>query len=102
MMINTESKLIYQMIAIAMGVALSVLLTSFVYVPLPFGGLFNFTDVFIVLYSMFFGPWIGGAGGGFWGFLVDNNFGYKFFLPVYFFFKMIGRLIVRHLFFKKS
>jgi len=57
---NSESRLIYQMIAIAMGVALSILLTSFVFIPLPLGGFLNFTDVFIVLYSMFFGPWIGG------------------------------------------
>jgi uncharacterized membrane protein len=98
MMINTESKLIYQMIAIAMGVALSVLLTSFVYIPLPFGGLFNFTDVFIILYSMFFGPWIGGAVGALSGLLVDIILGYNFYAPFTFFIKLIEGLVVGYLF----
>ncbi len=95
---NAESKLIYQMIAIAMGVALSVLLTSFVFVPLPLGGFLNFTDVFIVLYSMFFGPWIGGAVGALSGLLVDIILGYGFYAPFTVFIKLIEGLVVGYLF----
>ncbi|HOC80357.1 MAG TPA: ECF transporter S component [Bacilli bacterium] len=95
---NAESKLIYQMIAIAMGVALSVLLTSFVFVPLPLGGFLNFTDVFIVLYSMFFGPWIGGAVGALSGLLVDIILGYGFYAPFTFFIKLIEGLVVGYFF----
>jgi len=97
---NKESKLIMQMIAVAMGVALSVLLTSFVFIPLPFGGFLNFTDVFIVLYSMFFGPWIGGAVGAISGLMVDVIFGYGFYAPFTFFIKLIEGLVVGFLFFK--
>jgi uncharacterized membrane protein len=97
---NKESKLIAQMIAVAMGVALSVLLTSFVFIPLPFGGFLNFTDVFIVLYSMFFGPWIGGAVGAISGLMVDVILGYGFYAPFTFFIKLIEGLVVGFLFFK--
>ncbi len=97
---NKESKLIMQMIAVAMGVALSVLLTSFVFIPLPFGGFLNFTDVFIVLYSMFFGPWIGGAVGAISGLMVDVILGYGFYAPFTFFIKLIEGLVVGFLFFK--
>ena len=89
-----------QMIAVAMGVALSVLLTSFVFIPLPFGGFLNFTDVFIVLYSMFFGPWIGGAVGAISGLMVDVILGYGFYAPFTFFIKLIEGLVVGFLFFK--
>ena len=97
---NKESKLIAQMIAVAMGVALSVLLTSFVFIPLPFGGFLNFTDVFIVLYSMFFGPWIGGAVGAISGLMVDVILGYGFYAPFTIFIKLIEGLVVGFLFFK--
>lgn len=97
---NKESKLITQMIAVAMGVALSILLTSFVFIPLPFGGFLNFTDVFIVLYSMFFGPWIGGAVGAISGLMVDVILGYGFYAPFTFFIKLIEGLVVGFLFFK--
>jgi len=97
---NNESKLIYQMIAIAMGVALSILLTSFVFIPLPFGGFLNFTDVFIVLFSMFFGPWIGASVGALSGLMVDIILGYGFYAPFTFFIKFIEGLIVGFLFFK--
>lgn len=97
---NAESKLIYQMIAIAMGVALSILLTSFVFIPLPFGGFLNFTDVFIVLYSMFFGPWIGATVGAISGFMVDFILGYPFYAPFTLFIKLVEGLVVGYLFFK--
>lgn len=88
------------MIAIAMGVALSILLTSFVFIPLPLGGFLNFTDVFIVLYSMFFGPWIGGAVGALSGLMVDVILGYGFYAPFTFFIKLIEGIIVGFLFLK--
>lgn len=97
---NSESRLIYQMIAIAMGVALSVLLSSFVFIPLPFGGFLNFTDVFIVLYSMFFGPWIGAAVGALSGLMVDFILGYSFYAPFTFVIKLIEGLVVGFLFLK--
>lgn len=97
---NSESRLIYQMIAIAMGVALSILLTSFVFIPLPLGGFLNFTDVFIVLYSMFFGPWIGGAVGALSGLMVDVILGYGFYAPFTFFIKLIEGIVVGFLFLK--
>jgi uncharacterized membrane protein len=97
---NAESRLIYQMIAIAMGVALSILLTSFVFIPLPFGGFLNFTDVFIVLYAMFFGPWIGGLVGALSGLIVDIILGYGFYAPFTFFIKLIEGLVVGYLFLK--
>ena len=88
------------MIAIAMGVALSILLTSFVFIPLPLGGFLNFTDVFIVLYSMFFGPWIGGAVGALSGLMVDVILGYGFYAPFTFFIKLIEGIVVGFLFLK--
>jgi uncharacterized membrane protein len=97
---NNESKLIYQMIAIAMGVALSILLTSFVFIPLPFGGFLNFTDVFIVLFSMFFGPWIGASVGALSGLMVDIILGYGFYAPFTFLIIFIEGLVVGYLFFK--
>lgn len=88
------------MIAIAMGVALSILLTSFVFIPLPFGGYFNFTDVFIVLYSMFFGPLIGGAVGALSGFMADIILGYNLYAPFTLVIKLIEGLVVGYLFIK--
>lgn len=83
-----------------MGVALSILLTSFVFIPLPLGGFLNFTDVFIVLYSMFFGPWIGGAVGALSGLMVDVILGYGFYAPFTFFIKLIEGIVVGFLFLK--
>ncbi|MFA5421498.1 MAG: ECF transporter S component [Bacilli bacterium] len=100
MMKTNESKLIYQMIATAMGIALSVLLTSFVFIPLPFGGFLNFTDVFIALFAMFFGPWIGATVGALSGLMVDMILGYAFYAPFTFFIKLIEGLVVGFLFLK--
>lgn len=87
------------MVAVAMGVALAVLLTSFVTIPLPSGaGFLNFTDVFIVFYSLFFGPWIGAAVGALSGLMVDIILGYAFYAPFTVVIKFVEGLVVGFLF----
>lgn len=96
---NKESRLIFQMVIVALGVAVSVLLTSFVFIPLPLGGGFlNFTDVFVVVYAMFFGPLTGGFVGALSGLMVDVILGYGFYAPFTFVVKLMEGLVVGFLF----
>lgn len=98
---NKESKLILQMVIIALGIAGSVLLTSFVFIPLPLGGGFlNFTDVFVIFYAMFFGPLTGGLVGALSGLMVDLILGYGFYAPFTFVIKLTEGLVVGFLFHK--
>lgn len=100
-MINRESKLILQMVVIALGIAGSVLLTSFVFIPLPLGGGFlNFTDVFVVFYALFFGPLTGGLVGALSGLMVDLILGYGFYAPFTFAIKLVEGLVVGFIFHK--
>ena len=100
-MTSKESSLILQMVVIALGIAGSVLLTSFVFIPLPLGGGFlNFTDVFVIFYAMFFGPLTGGLVGALSGLMVDIILGYGFYAPFTFAIKLAEGLVVGFLFHK--
>jgi len=82
-----------------MGVALAVLLTYFVYIPLPGGaGFLNFTDVIIIFSSLFFGPWIGASIGGISGLMVDLLLGYAFYAPFTLIIKFLEGLVAGFLF----
>ncbi len=72
-------------------VVLTILTTSFIKVPLPTRGYFNFGDIAVVFSGLAFGkyastrfPWLGGIAGGVGSALADVVSGYAIFAPATF------------------
>ncbi len=94
----TKKKFIYNITIIAVFAALEFIFTSFIAIPIGFGGYLNFSDLFVFLMASLVNPIVGGLVGGISSSLSDLYLGYAFYAPFTFFIKFIEGLIAGYLF----